>query len=45
MLSISVSLDTLKKIEDPIREGRFRNKSHALERAFLKLLEIENERS
>jgi len=36
-LSVSISVKTLTAIEEAIAKGIFRNKSHALEYAFLNL--------
>jgi Arc/MetJ-type ribon-helix-helix transcriptional regulator len=41
-LSISVDSKTLQKIEKLIANGLFRNKSHALEYAILKLIKNES---
>ena len=43
---ISVTLDeeTVVEIQAQLRTGKFRNKSHVVEYAVLKLLEAENER-
>ncbi len=42
-LSITMDEETIIKIREAIREGSFRNKSHAIEYAVKRLLEKENE--
>lgn len=42
-LSISVDEELIKIIEEKVKEGRFRNKSHVLEYAAKKLLEEEKD--
>ena len=38
-LSISMDEETVRVLEESLKEGRFRNKSHAIEFAVRKLLE------
>lgn len=40
-LSITIEKDTIKLIEDIIKEGRFRNKSHIVEYSINKFLREE----
>lgn len=42
-LSITVEKETVKLLEKLIQEGRFRNKSHALEYSLRKIIGGENE--
>lgn len=44
-LSITLDEETLLEIEKQLNSGRFRNKSHVVEYAVKKLLEVENGRS
>ena len=39
-LSISVEEETALKVMEHVRQGRFRNKSHAFEYSFKKLTEV-----
>ena len=39
-LSISVDFDTALKVMEGVRQGRFRNKSHAFEYSINKALEV-----
>ena len=40
-LSVSVDEETIVKIQEKIRNRTFRNKSHAVEYALMKILEME----
>lgn len=40
-LSISIDNETVIKLEELIKEGRFRNKSHILEYSFKRFIENE----
>ena len=42
-LSISINKELVKKIEDIVNKGRFRNKSHILEYSLKKFIEDKNE--
>ena len=42
-VSISLGEDTLKKVEEKLTEGLFRNKSHIIEYSVNKFLEKDNE--
>ena len=44
-LSITLDEETLLEIENQLYSGRFRSKSHLIEYAVKKLLEVENGRS
>lgn len=41
-LSITLDEETVAEIEKQLHSGRFRNKSHVVEYAVKKLLEVEN---
>ena len=41
-LSISIETNTIEEIEDRVREGSFRNKSHFIEYAVNQFLRSEN---
>ena len=43
-LSITVDEETILEIQKQLNSGRFRNKSHLIEYAVKKLLEVENGR-
>jgi Arc/MetJ-type ribon-helix-helix transcriptional regulator len=42
-ISISIGEENVKKVEELLKQSKFRNKSHVLEYALEKLLEEENE--
>ena len=42
-LSVSIEKKTIRKVEEKVNEGTFRNKSHVIEFALNKFLEKENE--
>jgi Arc/MetJ-type ribon-helix-helix transcriptional regulator len=42
-ISISIGEENLKKVEELLKQSRFRNKSHVLEYALEKMLEDEND--
>lgn len=42
-LSITLEKDTILKINDHLRDRRFRNKSHLIEYAVLKMMEEKDE--
>ncbi|MBI4452885.1 type II toxin-antitoxin system ParD family antitoxin [Candidatus Woesearchaeota archaeon] len=44
-ISITLDEETVVEIQNQLRSGRFRNKSHVVEYAVLKLLEEENGRN
>ena len=43
-VSISIEEETIRKIKEKLVEGTFRNKSHLVEFAVIKLLKEENDR-